>query len=301
MTFQSEPHNLSARAPFDFTQTLKFLGTFKPVIGSQTIAGQSLTKAWHLGEKVIVFRLQSSGTVEQPQLNCVLYAEQALSPDEQAAAIEDVRFYLSMDDDLQPFYEVGRSDPHFAPIVTYLYGYHQVKFSLTTFEAACWAVLSQRNTISTSRTMKARITEAYGGSLMVEDVLYRAFPQPEHIAHLDFDDLNSVTGNAWKTEVLLTVARAFDQINENWLRTAPYNEVESWLLNIKGIGAWSASFVLLRALGHVERMPVVEKHLLANARRVYGREELAPGDLARLADPYEAYKGYWAHYLRVAG
>jgi DNA-3-methyladenine glycosylase II len=95
------------------------------------------------------------------------------------------------------------------------------------------------------------------------------------------------------------VSRAFDGVDEAWLRTAPYNEVQNWLLSIKGIGAWSASFILLRSLGRMERLPVDEKWLIQAARRRYGSDTLESKDVERLAKPYGDHAGYWAHYLRA--
>ena len=51
-----------------------------------------------------------------------------------------LRFFLSLNDDLQPFYRIGLADPPFASVIECLYGLHQPKF-LTPFELACWAIL----------------------------------------------------------------------------------------------------------------------------------------------------------------
>ena len=107
--------------------------------------------------------------------------------------------------------------------------------------------------------------------------------------------------NTRKTECILAVARAFETIDESWLRNAPYEQVESWLLDIKGIGAWSSTFILLRGLGRMERVPLDEKAILDCARRVYGRDDLTHADVQRLGKPYGNHAGYWAHYLRVGG
>lgn len=55
-------------------------------------------------------------------------------------AVDRGQFFLSVDDDLAPFYTIGREDPHVLPIQKRLRGSHQVKF-LTPFKNACWADL----------------------------------------------------------------------------------------------------------------------------------------------------------------
>lgn len=42
--------------------------------------------------------------------------------------LEPICFFLSLDDDLHPFYALAQQDPTFEPIMQELYGYHQVKF-----------------------------------------------------------------------------------------------------------------------------------------------------------------------------
>jgi DNA-3-methyladenine glycosylase II len=90
------------------------------------------------------------------------------------------------------------------------------------------------------------------------------------------------------------VARAFANVDESWLRSAPLDEVEAWLLKIPGIGPWSASFVLLRGLGRSERLPPGDRFIQAGFQRCYG-----PANFAERAHFYGAWRGYWGHYLRA--
>jgi DNA-3-methyladenine glycosylase II len=292
---------LCPTGPFDFSHALRFLAKFRPMMGQQTIVDAGLTKAFYVGEKVALFNVKSTGIPDQPEMRYTIWSEEKLTSDEQRKAEEDITFFLSLQDDLRPFYALAESDPQFMPIVEKLYGYHQVKFSLSAFENACWAILSQRNIWSVALAMKARMAEEFGSSIMMDGVSHLAFPQPSQLAMLDTDQLNEVIRNTRKTECILSAARAFDTVDESWLRSAPYEQVESWLLEIKGIGAWSASFVLLRGLGRMERVPLDEKALLEAARRVYGRDDLSHADVQKLGEHYGEYAGYWAHYTRVAG
>jgi DNA-3-methyladenine glycosylase II len=219
----------------------------------------------------------------------------------QDAAIDRISLFLSLDDDLRPFYQIGHTDPDFAPLVQELYGYHQVKFS-TPFESACWAVLAQRNPRSMAQKMKKALLETYGGSINVQNRTYWAFPEAAQLADASEAELLTVVRNARKVEYLTATIRAFNKVDEHFLRTAAYDEVATWLRNIKGFGEWSATFVLLRGLGRMEQVPLAEKLVLEAASRLYGHgRDLGRAEVARIAKPYGAYKGYWAHYLRVGG
>ena len=228
-----------------------------------------------------------------------LFSEQAIDDATQNAAIDRITFFLSLDDDLRPFYTIGREDADFAPIVQELYGYHQVKF-LTPFEIACWAVLTQRNPMNMSQKMKKNIIDTYGGTITIDDVAYPAFPEAERMVHVSEDELAGVVRNARKAEYLGAVIKAFSDVDEHFLRTGNYDEVEAWLLGIRGFGAWSSSFVMVRGLGRMEHLTSNEKAMLTAASRLYGHgKDLSRAEIERIGERYGQYKGYWGHYLRV--
>src|SRR5579883_1977823 len=151
-------------APFDFTRSQRFLGSFAPMEGEQTTTGQSLTKALFAAGQLVLVQLTSTGTIEQPRLDYTLHSEKAISKTVKEAAIERMSFFLSLEDDLRPFYEIAQEDSDFAPVVRDLYGYHQVKFG-TPFENGCWAILSQRNPRTMAQRMKRALLETYGASI----------------------------------------------------------------------------------------------------------------------------------------
>ncbi len=269
-----------------------------PTRQEQTISSRTLTKAISIDGQTIVFQVSSTGTPESPLLDYILFSAEPISKDIEKAVAERMTFFLSLEDDLQPFYRLGREDADFAPIIDSLYGYHQVKF-LTPFETACWAVLTQRNPMNIAQKTKQALIEKYGNQLEVDGNVYRAFPEAIQIAVADYDELLQVIRNDRRTEYLVATARAFSEVDD-FLKTAPNEEVEAWLRSIKGIGEWSATFIMIRGLGRMEHVPLNEERLLAAASRVYGHgRELSRAELKGLADRDGHWQGYWAHYLRV--
>src|SRR5690349_11625917 len=117
MQLYTETGTLTPSAPFDFDQSLDFLGEFSPTRGEQALTARTLTKAVSIGGQPVVFRVTDSGTVEEPQLAYTLFAGAPLTDARRAAALDRVRFFLSLDDDLRPFYAIGCADPHLAPVI----------------------------------------------------------------------------------------------------------------------------------------------------------------------------------------
>ena len=297
----SNSGQLKPTPPFDFNHSLAFLGFFTPTKNEQSLAGQILTKAVCVQGQVVGFQVKSSGDVETPCLDYTLWSEQPLTAEIVHATLDRLSFFLSLDDDLRPFYALGRDDPAFAAIIERLYGYHQVKF-LTPFEIACWAILTQRTPMALAHKMKGALTRQYGGVLTLNETAYWAFPEPDSLIEADVNDLAVLVHHTRRAEYLYAAAQAFADADEAFLRTAPVAEVKAWLRQIKGIGEWSADFILVRGLGRMECLPGSEKRLLETASRIYGHgQPLSRMALEQLAARYDPWPGYWSHYLRVGG
>jgi DNA-3-methyladenine glycosylase II len=295
----TEEGSLNPKSPFDFSKSLDFLGEFTPMREEHLIDEESLTRAVSFGGQTVVFKIRSTGLVKNPRLKYTLYSERSLSSGIRDAVADRIGFFLSLFDDLEPFYRIGYGDVDFAPVLQKYYGLHHVKF-ITPFECASWAVLSQRYPMGAAQRVKQAIMEKFGTGLEVEHRIYRAFPEPSRLARASIDDLIPLVRNKRRVEFLLGVATAFSEIDEHFLRTAKYDEVERWLSKINGIGEWSSKLIMLRGLGRMEKL-AVEKRLLKAASTIYGHgKPLAQPRFDQLAERYGAWKGYWAYYLRAA-
>jgi DNA-3-methyladenine glycosylase II len=120
------------------------------------------------------------------------------------------------------------------------------------------------------------------------------------VKNLGAEKLQSIIKNKRKSEYLIAVADAFNEVNENFLIKAPIDEVKNWLLNIKGIGEYSAHLELVRALGRMEELSAHhDKMLMICAKKIYG-PHINEENLDKIADSYGKFKGYWSYYLRTA-
>lgn len=298
MDIQKVQGTLHPTAPFDFSKSLSFATMFTPAGGEQTISGLSLTKAVYVEDRTMAFTLEEQGTVDNPVLSYNLFSYEEINKKIESELLDRIDFYLSLSDDLKPFYAIGREDADFEQLIDDLYGLHQVKF-LTPFEAAAWAVVSQRISMKAAHTMKDRVVKAVEDNIEVDGVDYWTFPSAYQLKNLGVEKIQSLIKNRRKSEFLIDVAEAFDAVDENFLRQGHVEEVKEWLLNIKGIGEWSAHLELIRGLGRMEELSEHDRMLLECARKVYG-PEIGIEQLKKISDGYGEFKGYWAYYLRTS-
>ena len=291
---------LTPRAPFDYTKTLGFLFGFGPTGGEQAFTGNTLTKALTVNGRAIAFEVWSQGDIEQPRLVYRLSSEQPLSEEEHTAVADRIRFFLSLDDDLHAFYAIGRADPPFAPVIERLYGLHQPRF-LTPFEIACWAILGQRLPWRVAHRIKLALVERFGTGITLHGEIYRAFPEPWQLAKVETGELAAVVRNERKVEYLRAVIQFFNEVDEQFLRSAPFDEVAARIQAIRGIGDWSTHFILVRGLGRMERVLSTDKELVKATANIYnGGQPITPAELQRVLDRYGNTQGYWAFYARNA-
>jgi DNA-3-methyladenine glycosylase II len=283
-------------APFDFHKTLHFVGDFTPTEGEQTVTANTITKAITLNGRAVAFQVRNVGSVEKPRVEYTLFTEHPLSDAEHEALKDRISFFLSLDDDLQAFYSIARTDPHFEPVIKALYGLHQPKF-LTPFELACWSVLTQRLPITIAHRAKMALAQRWGTSITLPEATYYAFPEPQQMAIIDINELAKIVHNARKVEYLQAVIHFFNETDEQYLRTGDYSEVAASIRSIRGIGEWSTSFILARGLGRIERTSLSGQEIIKAAARIYG-QEMTPSDLQNIVDRYGVDQGNWTFYAR---
>jgi DNA-3-methyladenine glycosylase II len=287
---------MQAKEPFDLSQSTRFLGGFRPTVDEQETGPGTVTKALMINGRSIVFRLREQGSGSKV-LDCTLFSKESISPGMKEAALQRISFFLSLDDDLGPFYQiVKQSDPEFMPVLKDMYGFHHVKFP-SVLECAIWSVLAQHSPLALSRKQKFAITENFGESIELEGELLWAFPDYGRLAEAGFEEVAKVINNRRKAEYLVSLLNEYPKLDQQELMKMDYEQAKQRLMEIKGIGEWSSSFILTRGMGRMEGLPSNLKKEIPRANEVYGREM----SVDRVKNVYGEWAGYWLLYLWAHG
>ncbi|OLR92845.1 DNA-3-methyladenine glycosylase family protein [Actinokineospora bangkokensis] len=286
---------LPAAEPFDFAPALAFLHRFPAMTGEQGSGGGALTKAVREAGTTVGVRVRAAET--GVGVDAELVSAEPLTPRVVAAVSDRLTAFLGLRDDLTGFYAAAEQDPGFAPVVRRLHGYHHVRFP-SPVELLCWAILSQRCPLPTARAMKASIVAHFANTAHLGGEAHTAFPDLDQLSTLGEAGLAELIGNQRKAGHLHRALRGWAELDEESLRTGDYDTARESLLSLPGIGPWSATFLLVRGLGRMERIAPDREGLRA-AASVY-RRAVSEDDFTRLAAHYGVHQGYWAHYLRIA-
>jgi DNA-3-methyladenine glycosylase II len=91
--------------------------------------------------------------------------------------------------------------------------------------------------------------ENFGRRIDCEEEHYWLFPTPQDIASFTAQDLAELQMSVKKCEYLIGVARLIVEgklSKELLLDARDYKEAEKMLVQIRGIGPWTANYVLMR-------------------------------------------------------
>jgi AraC family transcriptional regulator, regulatory protein of adaptative response / DNA-3-methyladenine glycosylase II len=162
-----------------------------------------------------------------------------------------------------------------------------------SFELAVRAVLGQQVSVAAAKTFAARITERYGRELpepaRVHDLSAptRLFPSPATLAEASFEAIG-LTGARITT--LQHLARAVVHDDHFLQPSASLDESLERLQKLPGVGAWTAHYIALRALGEPDAFPAGDLGL-ARALAVDGKRPSARALSAR-AEAFRPFRSY---------
>lgn len=290
---------LPAVPPFSLAATLRAMSGFRPSAGDQAVLVDRVRKGLahpdHPRAAVVVE--VSPPPDAAPGVRLDIHADQPLSPAGAAHLERRVTEWLGLCDDLRPLLALMADDPPVADLLPLIAGLHQVRFS-SLAEGATYFTLTQRSTQWFATARKARIASELGRRIAFEGETYVAFPDLAELAALGADGLFTFAGNAQRALRLAEVLTGVATLDEQALRTAPYEEARSMLLGVRGIGTFTANAILLRVLGRPDDAPLEMTQFTTMTAEVYG-PGAAPAPAA-LRERYGPYVGWWAYLCRTA-
>lgn len=199
-----------------------------------------------------------------------------------------------------PFYEVAKNDGVLQQAALEFRGLRIMGIP-DLFEAMAWGILGQQINLTYAYTLKRRLVEKFGRSVEFEGEQYWVFPTPKDIAKLTLEDLAELKMTVKKCEYLIDVA---NQINmglltkEMLLETNDVKKAEKILTKIRGIGPWTANYVLMRCLRFPSAFPIDDVGLHNAIKHVIGSEQKPTKDaIQQLALPWKGWEAYATFYL----
>jgi AraC family transcriptional regulator, regulatory protein of adaptative response / DNA-3-methyladenine glycosylase II len=160
------------------------------------------------------------------------------------------------------------------------------------FELAVRAILGQQITVRGATTLAGRLVEKFGQRICGLGSLTRLFPLPDALVDAKLETIGLPSARA---ETIRTFARAVAGGQVRFDGIVDFEAFRNRLCEIAGIGAWTANYVAMRALGEPDAFPSTDIGLMRAMRMSSARE------LERRAEIWRPWRAYAAMYLWSMG
>lgn len=162
-------------------------------------------------------------------------------------------------------------DPSTARLVAKRRGL-RIPLTADPFEALTWAVLGQQVNLAFAFTLRRNLLSLVG---LPAPRGMRAHATAEEVARLDPADLVRRQLSRGKAQYLVELARAVasGELPLDALHGAATSRIEETLLARRGVGPWTAAYVMLRGFGLADCVPVGDAGLALALQRYHGLDE----------------------------
>ncbi len=293
------PIGLKATPPFSLHLTASHQTYYQREFGADRYDGGVYSRVLVIDDAPCLARVSAHGSPDAPGLRLEL-AGDGVSPQKRALAAREVARILSLDVSLGPFYEAVQNDPFLGEATRQMYGLHPPQTG-SVYEALVMAIIGQQISGVAARSIRARVVRELGTPFVMEGQEHFAFPRPEALLQAGQEKLRSLGLSGRKVEYIQGIAgKALEgALEQQQISEMGNDEVVEALTSIRGVGQWTAQWVLLRALGRADAFPggdLVLQRLIGEmyfGGRAVGEKEA----VAFARERWAGYTGFATTYL----
>ncbi len=296
---------LPVRQPFDLTKTLRFALSppqllngrkFDPLLDH--FEEGEYRRVAEVGGAPVLYGVSGVADCGVPHLQVRVLSGAA---DDQTlrkvAMLAETQFSAGLD--VGPFYALAHKDFVMSKLAVHFCGM-RVPQSTSIFETLISAILEQQVNLTFAYKVKKALVETFGSFVEHERRRYDCFPEPAALAITTPRVLRRLQVSGPKARYIIGLAQAVldGSLDLEGLRRLDPAEADAKLRSYKGVGPWTAQYVGMRALGHLDSLPAVDVGLQKAIQRFYGlRKQPAPARVEKIARAWAGWRSYATFYL----
>ena len=285
---------LSVPKEFDYQECHRFLARSPKECLHDTSDGK-ISKLLPINNQLVFFQIQS--TTKGKLL--LTFPQGAIDEKTKTFCKKYVIDWLDLERDLSIFYRLGKKDAILKPLVKRFYGLRLIGIP-DLFEALSWAIIGQQINLAFAYSLKQRLVENYGQKSIQNQKAYFIFPEPKVIASLTVADLRPLQFSQRKAEYLIDLAGLMHrgELSKKALSQVDVETAKKQLTDIRGIGNWTANYVVMKCLRHPDAFPL-EDAGLHNALKKQLNRTAKPSlsEIQTLAENWKGWRAYATFYL----
>jgi DNA-3-methyladenine glycosylase II len=297
------------KAPFDFHRTLRFILSPPALLNGRKFTplldyfeGDEFRRVAEVDGEPVLYGVSESRSGAQVALQVRIIrgpSNNWAGNWAQSEIRELVRRQLATDLDLGPFYKVAATDRVLSRLAVHFHGM-RIPQVPNPYEAIVCAILEQQVNLSFAHQVKKALIETYGRTVDYDGRPYNMFPDAAALALATPRDLLKIQVSGPKAKYIIEISRAVVDggLDLDKLRQAEPAEAREKLLDLKGVGEWTAHYVAMRSLGHLDCLPAADVGLQKAVQLFYGlRKQPHPRRVEELARRWAGWRSYATFYL----
>jgi DNA-3-methyladenine glycosylase II len=193
--------------------------------------------------------------------------------------------------DPEPLHAAAMRLPGLRSAALALRGMRPPRFA-TLFDTFGNVVPFQQLSLDAGSAIVGRLVERFGERVLHGDRAFAAFPTASAVAGARRSTLLSCGLSRAKADSLRSLARALEAggVSEAVIASLSTSEALKRLIELPGIGPWSAAVVMLRGFGRLEVFPPGDSGAQRGLNALLGLR--TPASLARVVQRFGDYRGY---------
>ena len=264
--------------------------------------GQVYRRVLILRGKPVEVRVSQSGPPPKPKLDVTAIGPR-LGPEAKPFLTETLNRMLGLQIHLGKFYRFAGKDRLLKGLVQRFQGMKPPRYP-AVFEALVNAITCQQFTLTSGIRMLSRMVTAWGVPLSGSPDSAHAFPRPEDLAGLEMEALRKLGFSRQKAGALIDLSRMITdgRLNIEDLEAMDDGGALEKLQQLRGVGRWTAEYVLLRGLGRLHIFPGDDVGVRNRLQRWLNlREPLDYKAVRRILKRWEPYGGLIYFHLLLTG
>lgn len=230
------------------------------------------------------------GLPDAPRLQVTLHGS-ALTAATRAAVCSSLERLLGLGIGLEALHQFAASQPQLESLSSRFSGMKPPRFA-TVFEALINAIACQQVALTLGIRLLNRLAQTCGAAQQRGAEVLHTFPTPENLARSSLAELRQLGFTRQKCDAMIELSQAVvsGELDLEQLSLLPDSAAVKHLCQYRGIGRWSAEYVLLRGLGRTHVFPGDDVGGRNNLERWLGTEKLL--DYNSVRDALSSWQGY---------
>jgi DNA-3-methyladenine glycosylase II len=215
--------------------------------------GETYSRVLVIRNNPVLIGLTQRGGVDAPRLEVTATGTHKRAKDAVVPALERL---LGLRIDLRAFYEFAAKHPRLNELSKQFRGLKPPRFP-TVWEGVVNGIACQQLSLTVGIMLLNGLSAACGLAFENRNGVRYAFPKPEDLAGATPETIRSLGFSGAKTRALIELGREISLrgLDLESLADLKNDQAVSRLVELRGVGRWTAEYALLRGMGRIDLFP----------------------------------------------